>query len=157
MRAKPIIKKCESCGKDMITWPCKIIDGRGRYCSRQCKANTAHLTAKRPATRENGHHRFEYQTVAEKVLGRPLRKGEVIHHIDGNPQHNQKGNLVVCNQTYHRLLHARTYALAESGNANAKKCVYCKKWDIPENMVLHGSRDSSMRHRSCFYGKAVNA
>jgi len=39
--------------------------------------------------------RHEHRVVAESVLGRPLRDGEVVHHIDGNKQNNKPENLMV--------------------------------------------------------------
>ncbi|MGL6202074.1 MAG: HNH endonuclease [Lachnospiraceae bacterium] len=39
--------------------------------------------------------RHEHRVVAEKMLGRPLRKGEVVHHIDRNKRNNKPDNLMV--------------------------------------------------------------
>lgn len=153
MRTQKKEKKCQSCGTVMLIAPSRLADGRGKYCSRSCAKDGYNAMAKRPATRKNGNHRFEYQVAVEKALGRPLCKGEVVHHIDGNPQNNQNGNLVVCRQSYHLLLHARTKAFMATGNANSKKCTYCQKWDSPENMIPHKAGTSVMRHRSCYYGK----
>ncbi len=41
----------------------------------------------------NGIFQAEHRVVMEKILGRPLRKGEVVHHIDGNPINNSPSNL----------------------------------------------------------------
>lgn len=35
----------------------------------------------------------------EKKLGRPLKKGEVVHHIDGNKENNNEDNLLLCKGT----------------------------------------------------------
>ena len=37
-------------------------------------------------TKRLGKH--EHRLVAEEKLGRPLRKGEVVHHIDGDYKNN---------------------------------------------------------------------
>lgn len=155
MRAQKVKINCLSCGKEMLIAPSRISEGRGKYCSRECAKDGYHKTANRPATRKDGFHRFEYQKVAEKALGRPLSKGEVVHHIDLNPQNNDNSNLVICSQPYHLILHARQRAMNATGNPDAKKCVYCKQWDTPENMVIHKVGTSNMRHRSCFYRKVV--
>jgi hypothetical protein len=40
--------------------------------------------------------------VEEKKLGRKLKPGEVVHHKDGNPLNNSRGNLKVYpNQSIH--------------------------------------------------------
>lgn len=47
----------------------------------------------------------EHIIVMEGVLGRFLEQGEVVHHIDGDKQNNDPGNLVVMRRDEHRLLH----------------------------------------------------
>ena len=44
---------------------------------------------------EDGQYRREHRVVAEQTLGRPLEKGEVVHHIDGDKKNNHPSNLVV--------------------------------------------------------------
>lgn len=39
--------------------------------------------------------RHEHRRIAETLMGRPLQKGEVVHHIDGNKQNNSPINLEV--------------------------------------------------------------
>jgi len=57
---------------------------------------------------KNGYRRYRrsgkyvHRCVAERKLGRKLRSGEVVHHINGNPLDNSPKNLKVYpNQSTH--------------------------------------------------------
>ena len=55
-----------------------------------------------PALRK---HVRMHRLVAEEVLGRPLRAGEVVHHRDGDRTNNDPGNLqVLPSQRHHMVL-----------------------------------------------------
>ena len=49
--------------------------------------------------------RHLHRQVAEKMLGRKLRKGEIVHHKDGNLRNNDPSNLTVMTQSQHVKLH----------------------------------------------------
>lgn len=83
----------------------------------------------------------EHVAVVEDILGKKLPPGAVVHHVNGDPFDNKPENLVVCpNQAYHKLLHMREDALDACGNANYRRCVYCKQYDDPANMAIHSQR-----------------
>ena len=77
--------------------------------------------------------------VAEKVLGHPLPKGSVVHHVDENIHNNANNNLVICQSYgYHRQIHMRMDALMATGNAKWRKCPICHEYDDPQNMSCWG-------------------
>ena len=46
-------------------------------------------------TRVNGKLEYVHRIVAQELLGRPLRAGETVHHLNGNRADNRPCNLEV--------------------------------------------------------------
>lgn len=117
---------CEKCGKTIV------IEGprTRRYCSITCayaaRRNTRNSNWKGGTSNANGYNwvRLPYEDrelhtcvvrnghyipvhrlKAEKILGRCLRKGECVHHINGNKMDNRNCNLLICDNKYHMYLH----------------------------------------------------
>lgn len=66
------------------------------------------------------NYRKEHFIVAEEMLGRPLVKGEVVHHIDGDKLNNRRNNLCIlpnekAHGAVHRQLDQLTYELVKAG------------------------------------------
>lgn len=50
----------------------------------------------------------KHRIIAEQKIGRKMRKGEVVHHIDGNRRNNKPENLqVFSSQVEHATSHIR--------------------------------------------------
>lgn len=56
-------------------------------------------------TKRNGKH--EHRLVVEKMLGRPLKPGEIVHHKDGDKHNNDPDNLEVMTQSEHIKEHLK--------------------------------------------------
>ena len=70
---------------------------------------------------------YEHRVVAAAKIGRPLRKGEVVHHIDGNRQNNDPSNVEVMSSTAHHALEHRDPASDSRlpGEANVETPCAC--------------------------------
>lgn len=62
-------------------------------------------TPYRVERREDGTRVGEHVLIAEKVLGRQLRRKECVHHINMNKRDNRNCNLLICDTSYHAYLH----------------------------------------------------
>jgi len=67
----------------------------------------------------DGTYKREHTLVMEGVLGRPLIKGECVHHKDGDKINNNQENLILCSNSGHRKMHASleqvAFALVRAG------------------------------------------
>lgn len=91
----------------------------------------------------------EHIALAESRLGRPLRDGECVHHVNEHKHDNRPENLVICpSQAYHSLLHLRAAAYDATGDVNKRRCCICKQWDDQTNLVKHKSNASPF-HKAC--------
>ena len=129
--ANNITAKCETCGNEVTR--CKSQALNHVFCSRECakeylsnkmanmnvELNPGRMTIEvKSKLRENRlnkgngkayaktYGRHTHRIVAEQLLGSPLQKGEVVHHIDGDIRNNDALNLkVFSSQAEHALWH----------------------------------------------------
>lgn len=92
---------------------------------------------------------YEHVLVAERVLGKLLPAGAVIHHHDGDKHNNTPSNLVICqDQAYHSLLHQRARAFDATGHTDWLRCPICKTYDEPSNLYVRPGSGKG-HHREC--------
>lgn len=79
---------------------------------------------------------YEHIMLAEKFMKRPLKKNEVVHHLDEDRTNNRTGNIIVLERSQHTKLHvwmsdgALGKKLPRKNRVNSKNsskyCLYCK-------------------------------
>lgn len=129
-----IICKCDNCGKEIRVRGKKAESFKHHFCSRACaktftsprmtamnealnpgrmtqdvrrKLREVRLDSGTGKTYTKTYGRHTHRVVAEQMLGRPLRPGEIVHHVDGDKRNNDPSNLMVfASQAEHARYHA---------------------------------------------------
>ncbi len=87
----------------------EISDGHGRVM--------VYMPGHPLATMLGNVYAYRYRLVAEEKLGRPLKKGEIVHHINGDQSDDRPDNLAVLpNQSAHARIEDRQRFSDEHGN-----------------------------------------
>lgn len=126
---------CQNCSKQFSVFPAYVKRGGGKFCSKSCQVIDQHKNGTNKAARQREKHHnwkggrlidrcgyvrvlapehpmalgsgyvLEHVLVACKMIGRTLRKNEVVHHKDENRQNNSPENLQVMTRGAHVRLH----------------------------------------------------
>lgn len=83
-----------------------------------------------------GKKSYEHIKIMEEYLGRPLVKGEIIHHKDGNKTNNSIENLYLCKDIREHKLQHRIQKNIDAGvSINKVQCYSCREWKDISEMV----------------------
>lgn len=143
-------RACPQCSKPLVR-------RKQKYCGHKCAfavighmaraaASTPEARRRMADARRGGGRgvsyikrggRHEHRVIAEQKIGRPLRNGEVVHHLDGNKRNNSPDNLqVLPSRAEHSRIHAK-----DIPRAKVTHCKYGHEF-TPDNIGLtpKGSR-----------------
>ena len=74
----------------------------------RAKLREAHLGRGDGKSYTKRYGRHEHRVVAEQILGRELKPGEIVHHEDGNKRNNDPRNIYIfASQSEHAAYHAK--------------------------------------------------
>ena len=111
------LKNYESMSTNMVQINKKLNPSRMTPEVRK-KIRNAHLDCGKGVSYPKYYGVHEHRVIAERILGRPLKPEEVVHHIDGNKRNNDECNLLVLpSQSEHAKLHLRDRAFWQGGDA----------------------------------------
>lgn len=93
----------------------------------------------RKMIRINKKYIYEYVYIMEQYIGRKLRRGEVVHHINGNINDNKIENLQLMTISEHMKLHAKQGDLIMMKNKGKSKYGFiydnCEEYDRLYNKI----------------------
>lgn len=96
---------------------------------------------------------YEHIVIAEETLGRDIKEGEEVHHLDFNTKNNKPSNLIVLEIKQHVKLHKwmqRGFPIDREGKGIVLRCSICGK-PLKEKLKYFCSEDCKTisRNKNC--------
>ena len=107
-------KKRNQFGKNNSSWKGGRVLGATKPNRKYLDRNTGYWYLREP-THPNANktgYVAEHTVVMCEKLGRPLIKGEMVHHINGDKRDNSPTNLFACDRKKHRFFHHQLESIA---------------------------------------------
>jgi hypothetical protein len=110
---RPLFHFCRNCGKQLTR--------EQNFCSRHCASYSRRGTGKSHIRiRVGGKRVYLHRHLVETCI-RPLKEGEIVHHIDGDKFNNSLSNLEILDgQATHLHLHDYFRGHRRKGNSEAE-------------------------------------
>ncbi len=94
--------------------------------------------------RINGKYLYEHRYIMEKLLNRPLKQSEHIHHLDGDKTNNKAKNLKLYNKQDHDSIESKNRWInhRESFFSQKERC-------LKPRIERHGRGKLCQRYKPC--------
>jgi hypothetical protein len=132
--------KCSWCGKDFLKPEAWAKRTKKHYCCRECCDNDWSKTRKNDSEiksimecarsfKKKGNNvdykrvcgKLEHRAIMESIIGRELKKDEVVHHKNGNIHDNRPENLELMLFSEHSRYHRKKYFQSDDNRKKQSK------------------------------------